>query len=157
LAGYSNQTGGSIVINASGAGITGNNVGTYINPVRVSSSTSNALYFDSVNSEITYNASTRKYKTNIIDLSQNTENIYGLQPREYDFIPDNTHMVGFIAEEAFDKDKYFATLNTNGEVENINWNGIITYLVAEIKKLKIIFNNEINELKLKIEILENKI
>jgi len=79
-----------------------------------------------------------------------------LQPREYDFIPDNTHMIGFIAEEAFDTDEYFATLNTNGEVENINWNGVITYLVAEIKKIKINFTNEINELKLKIEMLENK-
>ena len=109
-----------------------------------------------MNSEITYNASTKKYKTNIIDLSQNTEKIYELEPREYDFIPDNTHMVGFIAEEVFDIDKYLATLDMNGEVENINWNGLITYLVAEMKKLKINFNYEINKLKLKIEILENK-
>ena len=105
-----------------------------------------AVYYNNTTFELSYLTSSRRYKSNIIDLLQNTENIYKLQPREYDYIPDNNkHLIGFIAEEVFDADPYFAVLNNNETPEAIDWNNIVTYLVSEIKKL----NHRVIELELK--------
>ena len=145
-AGITSQPSNSIVINASGTALNGGSASaTYISPMRALAAAT-AVYYNSTTFELSYLTSSRRYKTNIIDLLQNTENIYKLQPKEYDYTPDNNkHLIGFIAEEAFSADPYFAVLNSDENPEAIDWNNIITYLVAEIKKL----NNRVIELELK--------
>jgi hypothetical protein len=73
---------------------------------------------------------------NIIDLSQNTENIYSVRPREFDAKSNNKHYVGFIAEELNDIDTNFTWKNPDGTPEGIEWNNLMVYMIAEIKQLK---------------------
>ena len=92
------------------------------------------LYYDTITNEITYGVSMAKYKSNIVDLSLDTTSIYNLNPREYDYL-DGKHCVGFIAEEVDKVDTMLAAKSGDGKPENINWYGLTTYLVHEMKKL----------------------
>ena len=92
------------------------------------------LYYDTGTNQIMYNVSMAKYKSNIVDLSLDTTSIYNLNPREYDFI-DGKHCVGFIAEEVDKVDTMLAAKNNDDTPVNINWYGVTTYLVNEMKKL----------------------
>ena len=92
------------------------------------------LYYDTGTNRIMYNVSMAKYKSNIVDLSLDTTSIYNLNPREYDFI-DGKHCVGFIAEEVDKVDTMLAAKNNDDTPVNINWYGVTTYLVNEMKKL----------------------
>ena len=126
----------TIVLNATGNVQT---VGTsdtfYVNPIRGAASASAALIYNTTTSEITFQTSSRSIKKNIIDLTANTESLYELVPREYDSIADDTHHLGFIAEEVFDIDPNFAWTE-NGLPKGIEWMNIVLYLVAETKKLR---------------------
>jgi len=92
------------------------------------------LYYNTSSNEIVYNVSMAKYKSNIADLSLDTETIYNLNPREYDYL-DGKHCVGFIAEEVDEIDTMLSAKNDDGTPENINWFGLTTYLVQEMKKM----------------------
>ena len=95
----------------------------------------NTVFYNSDTGELTYNASSKKYKTNIIDLTQNTSNIYNLVPREFDYV-DGTHCVGLIAEEVDAVDTFLSTKNDDRTPGNINWFALTTYMLKEIQKGK---------------------
>jgi hypothetical protein len=90
---------------------------------------------------MTYSASSSKYKTNIVDLSQNTSNIYELKTREFDYI-DGNHTVGLIAEEVNEIDSLLTTKDDGVTPSNINWNVLQTYMIKELQNLR----NEMNDL-----------
>ena len=108
--------------------------GSFIVSPLQNTSNANTLYYNTSTNEITYAGSMAKYKSNIADLSLNTETIYNLNPREYDYL-DGKHCVGFIAEEVDEVDTMLSAKNDDGTPENINWFGLTTYLVQEMKKV----------------------
>jgi photosystem II stability/assembly factor-like uncharacterized protein len=127
---------GSIYINASEHTVTGFSgyIGAcYISPLRNSSNAPNIVYYNNSTKELTWNGSTEIYKSNIVDLVD-TSSLYNLVPREFDYL-DGNHCVGFIAEEVDKIDTMLSTKNEDGTPCNINWFGITTYLVHEVKKL----------------------
>ena len=133
-AGYSSQESYSIILNASGGALNCTTDGTFIKPLR-NLSAANTVYYDDTTGELSFNGSSLKYKSNVVDLTADTSSIYRLNPREFDYISGN-HCVGFIAEEVNEIDSILATKNKDGEPININWFGIVTYLVKEMKILK---------------------
>jgi len=150
-AGPTGQAPYSIVLNATNVGVTGGTTGFFVNPLRQLTA-SNAVYYNPNNNEIFYNTSTEKDKFNIIDLSQNTANIYELRTREYDYL-DGVHNAGLIAEEVDEIDTLLSTKNDDGTPGNINWFGLVTYMLKEMQNLK----NENIKLTNRISILENLI
>jgi hypothetical protein len=133
-AGYSTQASNSIILNASGGALTCTTDGTFIKPLRAQSAT-NTVYYDDTTGELSYNTSIRKHKTNIVNLTRDTSTLYNLTPREFDYI-NNGHSIGFIAEEVNAIDTMLTTKNKSGQPTNINWFGIVTYLVKEMKIVK---------------------
>ena len=102
------------------------------------------MVYNTTSKEITYNTSSIKYKKNVIDLTKNTSVIFNIQPREYDSKADDSHHIGFIAEELNEIDTNFTWKNSDGTPEGIEWFNLLTYVISEMKKLK-----------LELEILKN--
>jgi len=135
--GIISQPNNSICINATNSATGGqtNSSALYINPIRAYASSTPVLAYNITTKEVTYNSSSIKYKKNVIDLTGNSENLYKLRVREYDWKSCGTHYVGLIAEEAYEADPNF-TWSNDGEACGIDWNNILLYAVEEIKKLK---------------------
>jgi len=151
-AGETGQSPNSIILNASATSLPALNTGLFINPIRGPFATSNVLSYNLTTHEVVYNGSSKRYKYDIEDLTENTENLYKLVPREFKYKLNNEKDVGLIAEEAQSCDPLFAYTDSQGNPEGIQWNTITTYLIAEMKKLKedlVIFEKEINALKQK--------
>ena len=152
-AGITGQVANSVIINGTSTTLTAGTTGFFVSPLRQSSQL-NTVYYDQILKQITYNTSSEKDKTNIVDLSANqTLSLYNLRPREYTYIADNKQNIGFIAEEVEQVDSALVVYDNNpsNTPTNVTWSSIITYLVAEVKRLKTI-NNNLNE---SITALEN--
>lgn len=144
------QAANSIILNASGAPLNSSTTGLFIKPVRGAFSSTNVLSYNISTNEIFYNGSSQRYKHDIEPMSQNTETIFQLEPKEFKYNTDKSTDIGFIAEEVAQIDSAFAYVDKDGIPEGIQWNTITTYLVAEMKKMKediIMFESEIQELK----------
>jgi hypothetical protein len=149
-AGETGQSANSIILNASSTSLNAPNTGLFINPIRGPFATSNVLSYNLTTHEIVYNGSSKRYKYDIKDLNENTENLYKLVPREFKYILNDEKDVGLIAEEAQSCDPLFAYTDPDGNPEGIQWNTITTYLIAEMKKLKedmVLFEKEIESIK----------
>jgi hypothetical protein len=114
--------------------------GFYVNPVRGDIATAN-VYYDPVNYEFVYDnsPSTAALKENIVNVDlQSGLVIDGMQPVTYNLISDETKRehVGFIAESLLPLEEKFVRKNTSGEVVTIDYDAIVTYLVAEVKQLR---------------------
>jgi hypothetical protein len=144
--GASTQITQSILLNATTDNINTSTQGFFINPIRGPVSGSSVLSYDPTTKEITFTGSSKRYKHDIIDLTQDTENVYKLRPREFKYTQTNEKDIGLIAEEANDCDPLFAYKDKNGIPEGIQWNVIHTYLIAEMKKLKMRRDNLRKEL-----------
>lgn len=134
------QQSNTILINASpsyGMTTSGTVAGTFINPLRGPMVGGGILSYDTTTKEVTYTGSSQRYKHDIKPLSSQTENVYNLLPREFKYNLNGEKDIGLIAEEADKCDSWFAYKDKDGIPEGIRWNSITTYLVAEIKKLKI--------------------
>ena len=124
--------------------------GFFVNPIRGPTISSNVLSYNTTTKEIFYNGSSRRYKHDIENLTENTENVYKLEPREFKYNIGDKQDIGLIAEEAHECDPWFAYIDQHGIPEGIQWNSITTYLIAEMKKMKEdidMFECEINVLK----------
>ena len=144
-AGITNQHANSIVINVMGTAT--NSLVTqacYINPIRGVAATTPVMTYDATNKEVRYNSSSRKYKTDIIDLPHDTQTIYNVQPREFLSTIDGLRYIGFVAEELEEVDTHFAWKDSvTGSPESVEWFNMLIYVIAELKKLRA----EINILK----------
>jgi hypothetical protein len=138
--GTSIQQSNTILINADptyGMTASGTVAGTFINPIRGPMSSINVLSYITSTKEVTYTGSSKRYKHNIKPLSLQTENVYKLVPRKFKYNANGEEDIGLIAEEADKCDAWFAYKDKDGIPEGIKWSSITTYLIAEIKKLKI--------------------
>ena len=136
LAGVTNQIGGSICLNASGVALNPGVTGFFVDPVRSDANATPFCVYNTTTKEITYHASSIKYKKNVVNLNQDTAKIYNTIPREYDSKSDNKHHIGYIAEELNDIDANFTWKNLDGTPEGIEWFNLLIYAIEEIKKLK---------------------
>ena len=153
FAGQTSQPEYSIIINASGIPTTPLTTNSfYIRPIRGTATSTPVLTYDATNFEICYNTSSIKYKKNVIDLTQNTSNVLSIRAREYDSKDNNTHHIGYIAEELNDIDPWFTWKNADNTPEGIEWFNMLIYTIEELKKIK----QEIIEIKNETSILENK-
>lgn len=109
------------------------------------------LVYNTVTDEITYNTSSIKYKKNVIDLQQNTSQLYNIRAREYDAKDDNKHFIGYIAEELNECSTWFTWKNPDGSPEGIEWFNLLVFAIEEIKK----HNQDIQNLKQRNLILED--
>ena len=133
------QQSNTILINASPSyGMTASGIvaGTFINPLRGPIMSGNVLSYNTSTKEVTYTGSSKRYKHDIKPLLRPTENVYKLLPREFKYNLNGEKDIGLIAEEADKCDSWFAYKDKDGIPEGIRWNSITTYLIAEIKKLK---------------------
>lgn len=135
-AGETSQSSNSIILNATTTALNASTPGLFVSSVRGPRSSSNVLSYDTNTNEIYYNGSSERYKYDIASLSKDTSVIYDLQPREFKYKITDEPDVGLIAEEAFKCDPSFAYLDKDKIPEGIQWNVITTYLIAELKKLK---------------------
>lgn len=153
--GTSIQQSNTVLINANpsyGMTASGTVAGTFINPLRGPMTGNGVLSYNTSTKEITYTGSSKRFKHNIKPLSLNTENVYKLNPRKFKYNINEEEDIGLIAEEADKCDPWFAYKDENGIPEGIKWTSITTYLIAEIKKLKMRkdkLRQEINALKVK--------
>ena len=134
------QQSNTILINADptyGMNTSGIVAGTFINPIRGPMLSNNVLSYNTSTKEITYTGSSKRYKHNIKPLSLQTENVYKLVPRKFKYNANGEEDIGLIAEEADKCDPWFAYKDKDGIPEGIKWTSITTFLIAEIKKLKI--------------------
>ena len=136
----------SILLNATTDNINPAAQGCFINPIRGPVAGAGVLSYNSSTKEITFTGSSKRYKHDILDLTEHTENIYKLQPREFKYTQTNETDIGLIAEEANECDPLFAYKDKDGIPEGIQWNVINTYLIAEMKKLKMRRDNLRKEL-----------
>lgn len=114
--------------------------GFYVNPVRGDIAVAN-VYYDPINFEFVYDnsPSTAALKENILNADlQSGVVIDAMQPVTYNLISDETKRqhVGFIAESLLPLEEKFVRKNTSGEVVTIDYDAIVTYLVAEVKQLR---------------------
>ena len=144
-AGATSQAPNSIVLNASTIPLNTNNSGLFVSSIRGPMSSSNVLSYNTTTNEIYYNGSSERYKYDIEPLSKDTSVIYNLQPCEFKYNMTGESDIGLIAEDAFECDPSFAYLDKDQIPEGIQWNVITTYLIAEVKKLKM----ELDELEKK--------
>ncbi|MBM4076863.1 MAG: tail fiber domain-containing protein, partial [Planctomycetes bacterium] len=103
------------------------------------------------NGQIVKVASSKRYKTNIRDLStvvDSERTISRLQPKTYEYknLPGQT-MYGMIAEEVEEVNPNFVSYTPDGEIEGIQYFQMIPFLVEEVKKIP--------ELRREIESLKN--
>ncbi|NDE13546.1 tail fiber domain-containing protein [bacterium] len=71
-AGYSSQPANSIMLNASGVGMTGNTASLYVNPIVQTTAQTNLLYYDTVGYVVTTGTTSGALSTGIITASLNT-------------------------------------------------------------------------------------
>jgi hypothetical protein len=92
--------------------------------------------------------SSRKYKTNIKDLTNGLNMLNRLRPVTFDWKNNKTHNdIGMIAEEV---NEIFPTIvykNSDGEIEGLEYGKLVTVLAAALKEL----STEVQELKRQIK------
>jgi len=83
-------------------------------------------------------SSSIRYKTNVQELSFNSELIYQLRPVSFNFKsnPDAPLTFGLIAEDVVKYIPELVHLNSSGEPESVDYSRISVLLLSEIKKLK---------------------
>jgi hypothetical protein len=120
----------------------------------------NTLKYNSTTCEISYDTSSAIFKKNIVSLIKDTNVIHKVRPVEFDLKVDNSHHVGFIAEELNELDTCLTTKNSKGEPEGIEWNSLHTFVIAELIKLRKDFDSFVKEnemLKEKVKVLEENV
>lgn len=136
-AGATLQHANTIILNASGSVLNSTGIDRlHVRPVRGVASATPVLVYDTANYEITYNTSSIKYKKNVVDLTTDTSVLYQVQAREYDTKEDNTHHIGYIAEELEQVCPSFTWKNPDGTPEGVEWFTLLVFAIEEIKKLK---------------------
>ena len=154
-AGYETQNENSIIFNAQGAsGLNTYTTGLFVAPVRGPIGTGSMLSYNTSTKEIIFNGSSQRYKHDIEPLQNiNTENVYKLEPRTFKYTQSREQDVGLIAEEANKCDPWFAYKDEKHIPEGIQWTAVNTYLIQEMKNMRIRRDNlrrEIGLLKTKI-------
>jgi hypothetical protein len=101
------------------------------------------------------NASDARGKENITDINYGLDVVLALKPRQYDVKSDNSHAIGFVAQEVFPiipELVHSTKTQDNEEYYGLDYGSMTAVLVKAIQEQQQI----INDLKARIETLENK-
>ena len=106
--------------------------------------------YSTANGELYYQQSSKRYKTNIVNLENSLDKINSLRPVRYNDIKTNEPACGLIAEETVEIiPEVVFNKKIEGfdgpQIEGINYTDLVPYLIKSIQ-----------ELEAKIKILENK-
>jgi hypothetical protein len=118
--------------------------------------TGSDVRFSTATGELYYFTSSRRYKTNIINLENSLDKINLLRPVRYEDKNTGIATCGLIAEETFEiiPDVVF-TKEIEGfdkpQIEGINYSDLVPFLIKSIQELKA----DNDSLKARIETLEN--
>ena len=114
----------------------GNANACYINPIRPIASATPVLVYNVATSEVTYNSSSARYKTNIQPANIDTSVITKLKLVTYDSIldPYPTGIVGFIAEDVSAIDTNLVWSDNIGPA-GLDQMGMLYYLIDHTKNL----------------------
>ena len=94
------------------------------------------LVWNASSENIFRNVSSREYKTDIVDLTLNTEKLFDLRPVQFKFKNQDTNSFGYIAEEVYEIIPELVHLNKNSQPESIDYKLVSVLLMEEVKKLK---------------------
>jgi hypothetical protein len=134
--------------------------GFYVRPVRFGAVIGNLAY-DLVRGEIVIYASSRRYKTDIVDVeASESASVFDLRPVSYRAIDADesaSKMYGFIAEEVEEVDPRLCFYGKDEEgqprVEGVNYDMVIPLLLQEMK----LQQQEMKALRARIEVLEGQL
>jgi hypothetical protein len=103
--------------------------------------TGSDVRFNTSSKELYYNTSSKRYKTNIVNLESSLDKINELRPVRFKDIKTGDDTCGLIAEETFEiiPDVVF-TKEIEGfdepQIEGINYSDIVPFLIKSIQELK---------------------
>lgn len=126
-------------------GVTATANGFFVSPVRSVGSGSANLVYDSTSKEIYVGSSSRRYKTDIADISAvESARVWDLRPVSYRPInvagDDTNTAYGFIAEEVEEMEPRLVFYGQNEEgqerVEGVNYDMVIPLLLQEMKAMR---------------------
>nr|WNL49683.1 peptidase [Marseillevirus sp.] len=101
-----------------------------------SAAAANTLQIDPATGIITQAASSRRFKDNIRDLDVDTEKLYDLVLRRYEYKSDGKEDIGLIAEDTYDILPDIVTLDAEGKPHGIKHLTLVMLLLAELQNLK---------------------
>ena len=135
---------------SSGGLITMNNLGGY-------SFANSDVRYSTITKELYYQTSSKRYKTDIVNLENSLDKINSLRPVRYKDINTETLACGLIAEEVVETiPEVVFKKEIEGfdepQIEGLNYSDLVPFLIKSIQELKA--DNDI--LKSRIKILENK-
>ena len=116
-----------------------------VKPIRGLASSTPSLAYDTTSGEIFYTTSSRRYKTDILDVAEAAAaEIWKLRPVSYQAIddgPDGPRQYGFIAEEVAEVDPtlcFWGRNETTGEeiVLGVQYDRVVPLLLQETRRLK---------------------
>ena len=103
--------------------------------------TGSDLRYDTSDGEIYYQTSSKRYKTDIVNLENSLDKITSLRPVRYKDINTGTPACGLIAEETFEviPDVVF-NKKIEGfdepQIEGLNYSDLVPFLIKSIQELK---------------------
>ncbi|AIT54638.1 hypothetical protein MEL_025 [Melbournevirus] len=101
-----------------------------------SAAAANTLQIDPATGIITQAASSRRFKENIRDLDVDTERLYDLSLKAYNYKSDGKEDFGLIAEDTYDVLPEIVTLDAEGNPHGIKHLTLAMLLLAEVQSLK---------------------
>nr|WRK65310.1 peptidase [Marseillevirus futianmevirus] len=101
-----------------------------------SAAAANTLQIDPATGIITQAASSRRFKEKIRDLEVNTQKLYDLSLKSYNYKADGKEDFGLIAEDTHDVLPEIVTLDAEGKPHGIKHLALVALLVAELQNLK---------------------
>ena len=135
---------------SSGGLITMNNLGGY-------SFANSDVRYSTITKELYYQTSSKRYKTDIVNLENSLDKINSLRPVRYKDINTETLACGLIAEEVVETiPEVVFKKEIEGfdepQIEGLNYSDLVPFLIKSIQELKA----DNDTLKSRIETLENK-
>ncbi len=136
------NTGGSVTTGNNviviGAGLPGSNTAnsTYIAGISGATASGGVEVYCNTSSQLGTVNSSRRYKENIKDLGNFSDNIYKLRPVQFNYISDQEKWfeAGLIAEEVEDVYPEIIVYNKDGEVETIRYKQVYMMMLNEQQK-----------------------
>ncbi|KKR96929.1 MAG: hypothetical protein UU47_C0005G0042, partial [candidate division TM6 bacterium GW2011_GWE2_41_16] len=113
-----------------------------------------AALFTGTDGQIGLTSSSRRFKTNIMDMGNTTETLMNLHPVKFN-LKSNSDLsdvrYGLIAEEVVEVCPYLARMR-NGQAEGVHYDRLPAMLLNEVQKM----NKTLAELRARIEVLEQR-
>lgn len=94
----------------------------------------NDLRYNTGTGAVTYQASSMKYKTDIVPFEDNFKNILNVEPKQFKYKTDNALDIGYIAEDFEAIDLKNLCTYKDGEVDSIKYGRLSLYIIEVLKE-----------------------